>query len=61
MSCSGDGNGGDSEGGDGDGDGGDGSDSSNLKKGGDERVYSMRNILHSVNGYHTWWYMVTLP
>ena len=44
----------------GDGDGGDsgdggcnGGDDSNLKKEGDEREYSMRNILPSVKCYHT--------
>jgi len=32
-----------------------------YKKGGDKRVCSMRNMLHFVNGYHAWRYMVTLP
>jgi len=59
MRGGGDGDGGDGDGGDGD--GGDGGDGSDLKKGGDERVYCMRNMLHSVHGYHTRWYMVTLP
>lgn len=38
----------------GDGNGvGDGNNGSNLKIGVDTKVYSMRNILYSVNGYHT--------
>jgi len=60
------GNGGDDNGsnkdgsdcGNGDGDGGNGS---AWKKGGGKRVYSMKNILHSVNCYYIWWYIVTLP
>ena len=57
----GDGDGGDGDGGDGDGGDGDGGDSGDSKKGGDNRVYSKRNVLHSANGYHTWWYMLKLP
>jgi len=43
----------DDGGGDGGDDSGDGGDDGHLKKGGDERVYSMRNILYSLPGYHT--------
>ena len=61
----GDGGGGDGDGGNGNGVGGNGGsnggDGGDLEKGGDERVYSMSNILYSVHGYHTPWYVVTLP
>lgn len=53
MPGGGDGDGGDGDGGNGSVGGGDGGDTTNFKKGGDERVYCMRNMLHSVNGYHT--------
>jgi len=32
---------------------GDGGDDSDSKKGRDNKVYSMRNMSHSVNGYYT--------
>jgi len=56
------GDGGDGDSGDGgDASGGDGGDGTNIKNGGDESIYSIRNMLHSVNGYYIWRYMVTLP
>jgi len=61
----GDGGDGCGDGGDGCGDGGDGcgdgGDGSNLKKGCEKRVYSIRNMSHSVNVYRMRWYIVTHP
>ena len=75
KSSGGDGDGGNGDGGDGDAGDGDGSEAadggnggdgggndangSDLKTGGDKRVYSMKNISHSVTVFHRWWYMVT--
>ena len=58
MTNGGNGDGGDSDcsdghSGDGGGNGGNDSDGSDRKKGGDERVYSMRYLLHPVESYHT--------